>query len=210
MKKEKKSLLIPTLYLIAIFSITVGLYFTKKAYESSKQKELFDNITFVSSTILNRTVPIINITNTITNPYKDSDVQIERYYYNSNDTDDKKLKSIVYYNGTYMPNTGIDYTRKEIFEVSSIYDGTVIDISDAELLGKTVKIRHNGELISVYQGLSDVAVTKGDMIFQGQKIGTSGTSKINESIGNHLHFEIYKNGETIDPLLCIGKKLGDI
>ena len=210
MKKRKKSLLIPTLYLITLFSITAGLYFTKKAYDSVKEKEVFDNITYVSNTILNRTVPIINTVDTITNPVPDTDMEIARYYYNSSDNDDKKAKSIVYYNGTYMPNTGIDFVKKEIFDVSSIYDGTVIEVSEEELLGKTVKIRHNSELISVYQGINDVAVTKGDMVFQGQKIGTSGTNKINESLGNHLHFEIYKNGEAIDPLSCIGKKIGDI
>ena len=210
MKKEKKSLLIPTLYLIAIFSITVGLYFTKKAYDSVKEEEMFDNITFVSNTILGRTVPIINVSETINNPYPDTEMEIARYFYSSSLDDEKKEKSIVYYDGTYMPNTGVDYVKKEIFDVASVYDGTVIEVEDAPLLGKTVKIRHNGEVISVYQGLGDVIVTKGDMVFQGQKIGTSGTSKINESLGNHLHFEIYKNGETIDPLSCIGKKLGDI
>ena len=210
MKKERSSLIIPTLYLLAIFSITAGLYFTKKAYDSAKEKSYFDNITFVSSTILGRTVPIINIPDKIINPYPDSEIEIARYYYNANDSDEKKAKSIVYYNGTYMPNTGIDYVKKEVFDVSSVYDGTVIEVLDVELLGKTVKIRHSGEIISVYQGIDNVAVTKGDMVFQGQKIGTSGTNKLNEDLGNHLHFEIYKNGEAIDPLSCIGKKLGDI
>ena len=210
MKKERSSLIIPTLYLLAIFSITAGLYFTKKAYDSAKEKSYFDNITFVSSTILGRTVPIINIPDKIINPYPDSEIEIARYYYNANDSDEKKAKAIVYYNGTYMPNTGIDYVKKEVFDVSSVYDGTVIEVLDVELLGKTVKIRHSGEIISVYQGIDNVAVTKGDMVFQGQKIGTSGTNKLNESLGNHLHFEIYKNGEAIDPLSCIGKKLGDI
>lgn len=210
MNKQRKSLLIPTLYLIAIFSITAGLYFTKKAYDSAMEEEHFDNISYVSNTILGRTIPIINVPDTITNPYADSEMEIARYYYNATDDDEKKAKSIVYYNGTYMPNTGIDYVKKEVFDVSSVYDGTVIEVEDTEMLGKTVKIRHNGEVISVYQGINDVVVTKGDMVFQGQKIGTSGTSKINEILGNHLHFEIYKNGEAIDPLLCIGKRIGDI
>ncbi len=210
MKKEKKSLLIPTLYLITIFSITAGLYFTKKAFDSAKEENSFGNITYVSNNILSRTIPIISETDIITKPFSNNNVEIARYYYNATDDDDKKIKSIVYYNGTYMPNTGVDYINKEVFDVSSIYDGTVIDVIDTELLGKTVKIRHNGELISVYQGLDNISVNKGDILFQGQKIGTSGTSKINEDLGNHLHFEIYKNGETIDPVQCIGKKIGDI
>ena len=210
MKKDKMSLLIPTLYLLALFSITAGLYFTKKAYDSVKEENLFDNITFVSNNILERTIPIISETDIIDNPYLETDITIARYYYNSNDEDERKIKSIVYYNGTYMPNTGIDYVKNETFDVISIYDGTVIEVSDAELLGKTVKIRHNSELISVYQGLGEIDVAKGDVVFKGQKIGISGTSKINENLGNHLHFEIYKSGETVDPLLVIGKKIGDI
>jgi stage II sporulation protein Q len=207
---RRKSLLIPTLYLLAVFSITAGLYFTKRAYESANNVMSFDNITYVSNDILNRTVPIINTPDIFTNPYPNEEMKIARYYYHAEADDEKKKESIVYYNGTYMPNTGIDYVNKDQFEVTSIYDGTVIDVSNDEILGKTVKIRHSGEIISVYQGLSEIIVNKGDMVFQGQKIGISGTSKLNESLGNHLHFEIYKNGETIDPLLCIGKKIGDI
>lgn len=210
MKKERKSLLIPTLNLLAVFSITVGVYFTKKAFDSASLSTSMDNITYVSNNILNRTVPIINVLDTYSNPFPNKELTIARYYYNATDPIDKKEKSLVYYNGTYMPNTGIDYVNDEVFDITSIYDGTVIDVSNDELLGKTVKIRHNSDVISVYQGLNDITVIKGDMIFQGQKIGTSGTSKINEDLKNHLHFEIYKNGETIDPLQCIGKKIGDI
>ena len=209
MKKERKSYLIPSLYLLALFSITIGLYFAKKAYDTL-EKEEFNNITFVSGTILNRTVPIINVKDKITNPYSNNDVKIARYFYNASDSDEKKEKAIVFYGNTYMPNTGIDYVNEKVFDISSIYDGTVIDVNEDELLGKTVKIRHNGELISVYQGLNNIEVSKGDTVFQGQKIAESGTSKINSNLGNHMHFEIYKNGVTIDPLSCIGKNLGDI
>ena len=210
MKKERKSLLIPTLYLLAIFGVTTGIYLTKKEYDNNMNETKLDNITFVSNNILSRTIPIINIEDSYTNPFPNTEMEIARYYYHIDDPIDKKEKSLVYYNGTYMPNTGIDYINKEIFDVTSIYDGTVVDVMEDELLGKTVKIRHNNEIISVYQGLSEILVNKGDIIFQGQKIGSSGTSKLNSELGNHLHFEIYKNGETIDPLLCLGKKTGDI
>ena len=109
-----------------------------------------------------------------------------------------------------MPNTGIDYSDKESFDVQAIFDGTVVDVSNDELLGKTVKIRHNNELISVYQGIDNIEVKEGDTIFKNQKIATSGNSKINKDLGESMHFEIYKDGVTIDPEKCLNQKIGDI
>ena len=205
---KSRSLVVPTIYLLLIFSITVGIYFTKKAYDSYEVIEE-EEINYVSGSILNRTIPIINIPDLITSPFSNQNISIKSYFYNREDDSDKKQKSLVFYNNTYMPNTGIDYTHSEVFDVLSIYDGTVIDVKEDELLGKTVEIRHNNELISVYQSLDNVEVNKGDIVALGQKIGTSGTNKLNAK-GNNLHLEIYKNGEVIDPLKCIGKKLGDI
>ena len=208
MKKKEISLVVPTIYLLVLFVITIAVYLTSKYYNYYDEIGL-DNITYVSNSIFNRSVPIVNIPDTINSPVS-SDINIARYFYNYEDDIEKKAKSIVYYEGTYMPNTGIDYVNDVSFDVLAIFDGTVVDVSDDELLGKTVKIRHNGELISVYQGLDNIEVQNGDTIFTGQKIATSGESKINKDLGNHLHFEIYKNGITINPLLCINKKLGDI
>lgn len=210
MKYRPKSYVVPTIYLLILFALTAGVYFTKKSYDNYEEKNEYGNITFVSNSIFNRSIPIINVPEKIHNPYESSDVTIGRYYYNVNDDVSKKEKSVVYYEGVYMPNTGVDYISNNIFDVYSVYDGTVVDIENNELLGKTVKIRHNNDVISVYQGLGVVDVNKGDVVFTNQKIGTSGTSKINKDLGNHLHFEIYKNGETVDPLSCIDKKLGDI
>ena len=210
MKKKKKkelSLVIPTIYLIVLFVITVAIYFTSKSYDYHGEIDL-DNITYVSNGIFNRSIPIINIPDTLGSPV--SDVDIVRYFYDSNSDLERKEKSIVYYEGTYMPNTGIDYAREEVFDVLSIYDGTVIDIGEDELLGKTVKIRHNNELISVYQGIDNIEVNKGDIVFTGSKIATSGKSKLNSDLGNHLHFEVYKSGIYINPEIVINKKIGDI
>ena len=209
MKKEAKSLFLPTLYILFLFVLTSGVYFTKKTYDNYDNIDL-GNITYVSNGIFDRSIPIVNIPDKIKSPIEGDDVKIGRYYYDKNNDIDMKEKSIVYYENTYMPNTGIDYISQNIFDVLVIYDGTVVDIEDNELLGKTVKVRHNNELISVYQGLDNVEVKKGDVLFTGQKIATSGKSILNKDLGNHLHFEIYKNGQTINPLNCIDKKIGDI
>ena len=178
-----------------IFALTVSLYFAKEAYMDYNLSN--EKITYVSSGIFNRSIPVISIEENITAPYSNQEVKIARYFYNDDDSIEQQEKSLVFYEDVYMPNTGIDYNHNEVFDVLSIYSGTVIDVKD-------------NELISVYQGLDNVLVQSGDIIGFGDKIATSGTSVINKDLGQHVHLEIYKNGEAIDPIKCIGKKLGDI
>ena len=209
MKKKKDfSLVIPTIYLIVLFIITTIVYFTNKVNSYNERIDL-DNITYVSGGILNRSIPVVNIPDTIKSPVEES-ISVVRYFYDSNSSLEQKEKSIIYYEDTYMPNTGIDYANKDTFDVFTIYDGTVVDVSEDELLGKTVKIRHNNELISVYQGIDNIEVKVGDIVFTGTKIGTSGTSKINKDLGESFHFEVYKGSIYINPEMVINKKIGDI
>ena len=88
---------------------------------------------------------------------------------------------------------------KNVFDVITILDGTVISVSENDILGTTVEIRHSNNLISLYQGLSDVLVEENMVLVQGQIIAKSGTSNINKELGNHLHFELYHNGKIVNP-----------
>lgn len=204
-----KSFVFPVLYISLIFTVIVGLYFTSKVLKQSDNNSLKD-ITYVSNTILDNTIPVISVDDTIANPYIGDNIKIARYFYNLEDDMDRQKESIIYYNDTYMQSSGVDYTSENSFDVISILEGVVIDIKEDELLGKIVEIKHTNELVSSYAGLSEINVSKGENITKEMKIGKSGSNKINESLGNHLHFEVYKNGVNIDPLKVIGKKLGDI
>ena len=203
-----KPFVFPVLYISLIFTVIVGLYFTSKSLKTDVDDTLKD-ITYVSNTILDNTLPVNKIDDVIINPYTVDDVKIARYFYNLEDDADRQKESIIYYNNTYMQSSGIDYVKNDSFDVVSILDGTIIDIKEDELLGKIVEIKHNNELVSSYAGLSIVNVQKGENVSKGMKIGISGTNRVNESLGNHLHFEIYQNGINIDPLKVIGKKIGD-
>lgn len=203
-----KPFVFPVLYISLIFTVIVGLYFTSKSLKTDVDDTLKD-ITYVSNTILDNTLPVNKIDDVIINPYTVDDVKIARYFYNLEDDADRQKESIIYYNNTYMQSSGIDYVKNDSFDVVSILDGTIIDIKEDELLGKIVEIKHNNELVSSYAGLSIVNVQKGENVTKGMKIGISGTNRVNESLGNHLHFEIYQNGINVDPLKVIGKKIGD-
>ena len=85
------------------------------------------------------------------------------------------------------------------FDVVSIYDGTVTKVEDNELAGKTVEVKHDGNIISVYQSLGEVKVKVGDTVKQGDIIATSGQNKITTDTSNALHFEVFYKGEVFNP-----------
>lgn len=109
-----------------------------------------------------------------------------------------------------MQNSGVDYMSEEQFDITSSLSGTVTNVTDDTLLGKTVEIRNSTELIMVYQSLGEVSVKKGDVISQGQVIGKSGTCKLNNEVKNGLHFEIYKNGKVINPESIYGTQVKEL
>lgn len=154
-----KPFVFPVLYISLIFTLVVGLYFTTKSM-SEEVVDSLEDVTYVSSVILGDVLPVVDVDTTISNPYVSENVTIARYYYNLEDDVDRQKESIIYYDNTYMPNTGIDYKSDSEFEIVAILDGTIIDIKEDEMLGKIVEIRHNNELVSSYAGLSEISVQK--------------------------------------------------
>lgn len=110
----------------------------------------------------------------------------------------------------YLPNSGVDYKSDEVFDVTSILDGTVTKVTEKDLLGKIVEITHKNNLVSVYESLSEVNVSLNDQVTQGQVIGKSGNSNISTDLGNHLHFELIYNGSNVNPENYYDKKISDL
>ena len=108
-----------------------------------------------------------------------------------------------------MQNSGIDYTNKETFDIVSILDGTVIEVTDNKILGKTIKIKHNNDLISTYQSLSEVSVKENDTVLRGQVIAKSGTCPLYSS-DNNLHFELTYQGKLVNPESYYNKSVDEL
>lgn len=64
--------------------------------------------------------------------------------------------------------------------------------------GYHIKINHNNALDTLYAHCSSICVTAGQEVKQGEVIGYVGTT--GNSTGNHLHFEVWQNGERTDAL----------
>ena len=75
-----KPFVFPVLYISLIFTVIVGLYFTSKSLKTDVDDTLKD-ITYVSNTILDNTLPVNKIDDVIINPYTVDDVKIARYFY---------------------------------------------------------------------------------------------------------------------------------
>ena len=207
MKRLKlRSYVIPSVSAIAL--IVVALISIVNMNATNKYDENLKNIDYVTNTILDNEIAVINDTSTkMINPYTDQNVTIGKYFYNYKGEANQQEKSIIYHNDTYLQNSGIDFISENTFDVVSVLNGTVANVSENETLGKIVEISHDNGLITIYQSLSEVTVKKGDTVPQGYVIGKSGTNELDKEIGNHLHFELYTNGQIVDPNLYLNKEI---
>lgn len=85
--------------------------------------------------------------------------------------------------------------------VYAVLDGTVTALEMTYEDGTILTITHDGGFVSKYYCLSDVTSLKvSDSVKKGDKIGQMSTTGANETkTGNHLHFELYKDGKKVDP-----------
>ena len=169
-----------------------------------------DDFTYVNDYIFDNYYPVVNQEEKLTKPYTSEKVSIYKNFYDKDATEEEQKNSIIYHEGIYMQNSGVDYKSDEQFDVVSSLSGTVTNVTDDTLLGKTVEIRNSSEIIIVYQSLGEVLVKKGDNVTQGQIIAKSGTCTLNNDVTNGLHFEMYKNGSVINPEKYYDKSVKDL
>lgn len=174
---------------------------------SSDLSATTDEDQYIEENVIDNSRPVVNTTTRIIAPYLDQSVTVGKNYYDYKGEEKSQVNSILKHDNTYIQNTGIDYVSENTFDVVAILDGTVTEIKDDETVGKTIEIKHENGLISTYQSLSEVKVKKGDMITQGQVIGISGTNELDKDLGNHLHFEIYENGSSVNPDNYLNKEV---
>ena len=113
-------------------------------------------------------------------------------------------KSELIYSNTmddWRTHLGIDISCPYGTEVLSSEDGEIKNVEYNINYGNTVSLEC-GEYTLVYTSLStDVYVNKGDRVKKGTIIGKTSDSCISEICDEpHIHFEVIKNGEHIDPL----------
>lgn len=95
-------------------------------------------------------------------------------------------------------HAGIDIANRIGTPVHASQSGKVIFSGYKGHYGKTVILSHQQGYSTVYGHLDKMLVKKGQVVRQGDKIGTVGNT--GRSTGPHLHFEIHRYRRIIDPL----------
>ena len=105
----------------------------------------------------------------------------------------------------WITHNGVDIKADKTTVVKAAAAGTVASIKNDPRFGLTVIINHDNGYKTIYSNLlSAEFVVKGEKVEKGQSIGTVGNSSSFEiSDDYHLHFELIRDNEYLDPVIYI-------
>jgi murein DD-endopeptidase MepM/ murein hydrolase activator NlpD len=112
--------------------------------------------------------------------------------------------------GSLALHSGIDFRSPVGSPARATAPGVVIKAGWNGGYGRMVEVDHGNGFSTRYGHLSRIDVKVGDHLIRGDVVGETGSS--GRSTGPHLHYEVRRNGDAIDPLrfLRAGMKLGKL
>jgi len=137
-------------------------------------------------------------------PVKDKNaVSVSLPFYDSNASAEARQAAMIEYGDTLSPHVGLDLKAKDgqTFDVVASLSGKVTAVEQNPVVGYLVEVTHSNGLVTVYQSLSDVQVTKGADVKQGDVLAKAGRNELEREEGVHVHFEVRQgaDGAAINP-----------
>jgi murein DD-endopeptidase MepM/ murein hydrolase activator NlpD len=107
-------------------------------------------------------------------------------------------------------HSGIDFRAPPGAPIKSAGAGTVVSAGWNGGYGRMVEVDHGNGITTRYAHMSRISVSRGDKVETGTVLGRVGST--GRSTGPHLHFEVRKGGEAVDPrpFLRAGRKIADL
>lgn len=107
-------------------------------------------------------------------------------------------------------HAGIDFRATPGTAIRAAGAGVVVKAGWNGGYGRMVELDHGNGLSTRYAHMSRIRVKEGDRLDTGDVVGEVGSS--GRSTGPHLHYEVRRNGNAVDPLrfLKAGKKIADL
>ncbi|MFT7654189.1 MAG: murein DD-endopeptidase MepM/ murein hydrolase activator NlpD [Limisphaerales bacterium] len=94
-------------------------------------------------------------------------------------------------------HSGVDFAGRDGSDVIAVASGVVTFSGTRSGYGQVVEVSHAGGMVTRYAHHKELIVKTGDVVKKGDSVGLMGSS--GRSTGPHVHFEVLKNGRTVDP-----------
>ncbi len=98
-------------------------------------------------------------------------------------------------------HSGVDMASSSGTPIYAALDGKVVAAGFNSTYGNYVIIEHHSGYRSLYGHMSKIACRKGNFVYTSTVIGYVGSTGM--STGPHLHFTVYKNGKTVNPMTLL-------
>lgn len=140
------------------------------------------------------------------------DFVVVRKFYDPSYSDANLELAVIQYGKKYYTSKGIALTavNKEDTSVCSVLSGQVTNVQENPIYGVVVTVKHDDNTYTEYSSLSKAIVKVGDVLKQGDTIGTTGICEFDSSLASHVFFKVVKNNVSIDPETVVGKTLSTI
>ncbi|WP_163832598.1 M23 family metallopeptidase [Spartinivicinus ruber] len=109
-------------------------------------------------------------------------------------------------NGRYAWHKGIDFAGKYGSGIFSVGSGVITWAGSRGGYGNMVEVNHGNGFVTRYAHNSKILVKVGDLVKKGQKIALMGSS--GRATGPHVHFEVYRDGNVVNPAKYISRANG--
>ncbi|MCA1026329.1 peptidoglycan DD-metalloendopeptidase family protein [Cytobacillus kochii] len=213
-KFMKKRWAYPAIYIASAALILSGVLWFQNSNENASDTDGFDyGETDLTGKGNEDAVEVNNAMENFVLPVEKADgAVIQTKFYDVHGEEAAQEEALVFYNNTYQPNAGIDIVMEDgkTFEVRAALSGTVTKVEEDATLGNVVEIQHAEGIVTRYQSITDMKVKEGSVVEQGDTIAQSGQSQINQEAGEHVHFEIRKDGVAVNPEEFVGKTLSQL
>ncbi|MDL4838869.1 M23 family metallopeptidase [Aquibacillus rhizosphaerae] len=143
---------------------------------------------------------------------EENQTEIVTKFYDYDAGSEDQEKALVLYDNKYYQSDGVDFASAngESFDVTASLSGTVTEVKEDPLLGNLIKIDHGNDISTYYASLENVLVESGAEVKQGDAIATAGRNLFGQASGTHVHFELRKNGEPVNPEDYFNQSMADI
>ena len=109
------------------------------------------------------------------------------------------------FHGQKQWHAGVDFAGREGDDIVAVASGVVTWSGKRSGYGLMVEVNHNDDFVTRYGHNSENIVEVGSVVKKGDVIARMGSS--GRSTGPHVHFEVFRNGRTVDPASYIHRNI---